>query len=191
MTSIPLTAGISMLSGSYFDYLNPEGCELTIEDIATPLSNICRFAGHLPMFYSVAQHAVNCSLIVPAEFAFDALMHDTAEAFTNDLPTPLKTALPVFKELEIKIESALSKKFGFVYPLGPEVKLADCQMLGLEATYVKQLKEKWAVLDGVEFEHLLPLVDLTSWTPRLAKKRWLDRFEDLGGYDRMEAARRG
>lgn len=188
-TSVPLTAGISMLSGSYFDYLNPDDSKLLIDDIATPLSNICRFAGHLPMFYSVAQHSVNASLIVPEAFAFDALMHDTAEAFTNDLPTPLKTALPIFKELEIKIETSMSKKFGFTYPLSPEIKLADSQMLGLEAMYVKGLTEKWAVLDGIEFEHLLPLVDLTSWTPRLAKKRWLDRFEDLGGYNRMEAAR--
>ena len=177
--SVPLTAGISMLSGSYFDYLNPEAAQLVIDDIATPLANICRFAGHLPIFYSVAQHAVNCSLIVPDEFAFDALMHDTAEALTNDIPTPLKTALPVFKELEIKIEAAMSVKFGFTYPLAPEVKLADSQMLGLEMTHVKGLKERWQVLDGIEWEHLLPLVDLTSWTPRLAKRNFLQRYEEL------------
>jgi 5'-deoxynucleotidase YfbR-like HD superfamily hydrolase len=181
MNAIPLTAGISMLSGSYFDYLNPDECPLTIDDIATPLSNICRFAGHLPRFYSVAQHVVNCSYIVSPAFAFDALMHDTAEAFTNDLPTPLKTALPIFKELEVKIESAMSRRFGFTYPLAPEVKLADAQMLGLEATYVKELKEKWAVLDGIEYEHLkdMPGVDLTSWTPRQAKANFIRRYQEL------------
>jgi len=181
MTMIPLTAGITLLSGTMFDYLNPGASKIDINDIATPLSNVCRFAGHLPMFYSVAQHVVNCSYIVQPEFAFDALMHDTAEAFTNDLPTPLKTALPVFKDLEVKIETAMSKRFGFDYPLHPAVKLADLQMLGLEATYVKQLKEQWAVLDGVDFEGLqhMPGVCLTSLAPRVARQLFLDRYEEL------------
>src|SRR4051812_3817126 len=93
---------ISLLSGGRFNYNKPETSDVTIEDIASALSNVCRFSGHLPRFYSVAQHLVNTSRIVPAEFAFTGLMHDTAEAFTNDLPTPLKWALPIFKELETK-----------------------------------------------------------------------------------------
>src|SRR3954471_20188676 len=105
MTQIKMNDGIALLSGALFDYNNPDKSDVTLDDIATALSNVCRFSGHLPCFYSVAQHLVNTSRIVAPEFAFDALMHDTAEAFTNDLPTPLKWALPIFKELEVKIES--------------------------------------------------------------------------------------
>lgn len=135
--TIQLDAGIRLLSGTMFSYNDPVASDVKIDDIAAALSKICRFAGHLPYFYSVAQHAVNASYIVEPEFAFTALMHDTAEAFTNDLPTPLKHAVPIFKDLEVKIESAMSKLFGFQYPLPWAVKLADLQMLQLEKLHVK------------------------------------------------------
>lgn len=171
--------GISLLSGAKFDYNHPEKSDVTIEDIANALSNVCRFSGHLPRFYSVAQHLVNTSRIVKPEFAFTALMHDTAEAFTNDLPTPLKWALPIFKELEVKIESAMSDRFGFSYPYPDEVKLADTQMLLLEKKYVKEDTSAWEYYRDVEYEHLKDLVDLKSWQPCRAKREFLERFEEL------------
>ncbi len=79
---------IQTLSGKKFDYLNSTTDDVEIEDIATALSHICRFNGHLPEFYSVAQHSVLCSQIVPPEFAFEALMHDAAEAYCQDIPAP-------------------------------------------------------------------------------------------------------
>jgi len=129
---------IALLSGARFNYNKPEESDVTVEDIASALSNVCRFSGHLPRFYSVAQHLVNTSRIVSDDQAFTALMHDTAEAFTNDLPTPLKWALPIFKELETKIESAMGKKFGFEFPYPKEVKEADTTMLILEKRFVKE-----------------------------------------------------
>ena len=177
--TIALTDGIRLLSGQMFDYNNPGADEVAIADIAAALSKVCRFAGHLPYFYSVAQHAVNTSYIVPEEHAYTALMHDLAEGFTNDLPTPLKVAIPLFKDLEVAIESAMAVQFNFQYPLPAEVKLADLQMLGLEKIYIKQDYSDWAVLDDVEFEHLRARVDLTSWTPDQAESRFLTRYEAL------------
>lgn len=178
---IGLDAGIRLRSGVLFSYNDPDACPVTIDDIASALSNVCRFAGHLPHFYSVAQHAVNTSLIVPEEHAFSALMHDTAEAFTNDLPTPLKFAFPVFKTLEVQIEAAMSRRFGFTYPLADAVKLADLQMLGLEKTHIKRDTSHWSTLDGVEFEHLRGKVNLSRMTPERAKRWFLDRYEALRG----------
>jgi len=180
--------GIALLSGALFNYNKPEESEVTIEDIASALSNVCRFSGHLPRFYSVAQHLVNTSRIVRPEYAFDALMHDTAEAFTNDLPTPLKFALPIFKELEVKIESAMAKRFGFNYPYPDAVKLADTQMLLLEKNYVKQDDNQWEYYKDVEFDHLRELVDLDSWQPRRAKREFLERFEELTNGQYRQAA---
>ena len=182
---VPLTAGITLLSGKMFDYLNPGATRLDVEDIVT-LGNICRFAGHLPIFYSVAQHLVNTSYIVPPEFAYEALLHDRSEAFTNDIPTPLKVALPAFKQLEITIEEATAPMFDVPLVMSPEVKLADRQMLGLEMRYVKRDFDRHEVLEGIEFEHLkdMPGVELQSWTPRQAKANFLFRFEELGGYER-------
>lgn len=175
-----LNAGIDLLSGTMFDYNNPEDSDITIEDIAGALSNICRFAGHLPTFYSVAQHALNVSLIVAAGHEKAGLLHDTAEAVTNDLPTPLKAALPVFKDLEIRIESAMSKRFGFEFPLSPEVKLADLQMLKIEKEHVKKCFADWAVLDGIEVPQvLLDKIILTPMNPDQAKRAFLQRWEEV------------
>lgn len=176
---IQLNQGIALLSGSMFDYNNPEDSEVEIEDIATALANVCRFSGHLHYFYSVAQHAVNTSYIVSPDLAFDALMHDTAEAFTNDLPTPLKIALPVFKDLEVKIESAMSKRFGFNYPLSPEIKLADLQMLKMEKEKIKRDKSEWTILEGVETSHLVDKVELRMLTPPQARRWFLSRYYEL------------
>jgi len=180
MTAMQLSEGITLMSGARFDYHNPSVGSVELNDLIQPLSNICRFAGQLPYFYSVAQHLVNTSLIVPPEFAFEALMHDTAEAFTNDVPTPLKVQVPMFKEIEVKVESDMARRFGFAYPFSKEVMLADRQMLGLEMYLIRgQDPGDHAILDGIEFAHLAELVDLTSWSPRLAKRNWLARYEDL------------
>lgn len=170
---------IGLLSGAQFNYNRPEESDVTLDDLASAVSNICRFSGHLPCFYSVAQHLVNTSRIVPVGLEYDGLMHDTAEAFTNDLPTPLKWALPIFKELEVKIESAMAKKFGFNYPYDPAVKLADTQMLLLEKKYVKRDEQYWPNYQGIEYEHLLDKVDLKPWQPGRAKREFLERFEEL------------
>lgn len=173
---------IGLLSGARMDYDAPEESDVTLDDLASAVSNICRFSGHLPCFYSVAQHLVNTSRIVPSEFAFDALMHDTAEAFTNDLPTPLKWSLPIFKELEVKIESAMSRRFGFAYPYAPEVKLADTQMLLLEKKYVKLDDREWPNypdLDPAVERELLLKVDLKPWQPVRAKREFLERYGQL------------
>jgi 5'-deoxynucleotidase YfbR-like HD superfamily hydrolase len=173
---------ISLLSGTTFNYNKPEESDVTIEDIASALSNVCRFSGHLPRFYSVAQHLVNTSYIVPVEHAFTALMHDTAEAFTNDLPTPLKWAFPIFKELEVKIESAMGNKFGFQYPYPDEVKEADTIMLMLEKYFVKDCNQHWPMYEAYTKRRVAKyrdMVDLDSWQPRRAKREFLERFEEL------------
>jgi 5'-deoxynucleotidase YfbR-like HD superfamily hydrolase len=187
MTVIKDDQWISLLSGGHFNYNKPEESDVTIEDIASALSNVCRFSGHLPRFYSVAQHLVNASRIVSEQNAFTALMHDTAEAFTNDLPTPLKWALPIFKELETKIEAAMAQKFGFEFPYPTEVKSADTTMLILEKRFVKEDKSSWPLYEEVERNilkpknriRLLSAVDLESWQPRRAKREFLERFYEL------------
>lgn len=177
--TVKVNDGIRLLSGNLFNYNDPSSAHVTINDIAGALSKICRFAGHLPYFYSVAQHSVNASYIVAPEFAFDALMHDTAEAFTNDIPTPLKMAVPMFKELEVSIESAMAKKFDFNYPLSSEIKKADLQMLMVEKIHIKKDASEWQILDGVQIDDILPLVDLNSWTPRFAETQFLKRYYEL------------
>jgi hypothetical protein len=179
--TVSLSDGIRLFSGAMFDYNNPAACDVAIEDIAHAASQICRFAGHTKHFYSVAQHAVNASMIVAPGFEFDALMHDTAESFTNDIPTPLKVAVPMFKELELRIEAAMAAKFNFAFPLPAEVKLVDTQMLGFEkAALLPQDTSQWEMLQGVPLpDHLRQRIDLRSWAPEQAKRNFLARYEEL------------
>lgn len=182
MTQLDLKDGITLMSGALFSYQDPAACEVTIEDIAQPLSNICRFAGQLPYFYSVAQHSVNASYIVAPEFAYTALLHDTAECFTGDIVTPLKVAVPQFKELELKIEAVMAERFGFQFPLPPEVKLADLQMLGLEMEFIRgQDCSQHSVLNGIDYRSMefMPGVELKTWSPRQACANFIRRYEEL------------
>jgi hypothetical protein len=183
---IPLTAGITLLSGAMFDYLNPSR-NVLLDDMVTPLSNICRFAGHLPYFYSIAQHSVNASRIVEGgeDAEYEALLHDRSEGFTNDITTPLKVANPGFKAIETNIERTNAPYFGVPYPMSPAVHLADRQMLGLEMRCIKGDDGAHEVLEGIEFMHLRDRVDLSSWSPREAKINWLRRFDELNGWDRL------
>lgn len=188
MTSpIQLDDGIRLISGQMFDYNNPGANEVDIEDIAIALSHICRFAGHLPYHYSVAQHLYNTSMIVPSAHAFTALLHDTSEAFTNDIPTPLKVAVPAFKDLEIRIESEMGKRFGFEFPYPPEVKYADLQMLMAEKIHIKKDFSHWACLDGVEMPPLENII-LYEIRPDQAYDLFMKRYDILIEREKIKRA---
>lgn len=177
---IQLDEGIRTLTGAMFDYADPGRTDIDIRDIAYPLSNNCRFAGHLPWHYSVAQHCVNVSRLVEDEHAFTALMHDTSEAFTNDITTPLKRRVPGFKDLEIAIETEMAIQFGFAFPLPEAVKYADLQMLKVEKELLKQDFSDWAILDGVEVsDEEIARLCLDPLTPTQAFYLFMERFNEL------------
>ncbi|MEY7688119.1 HD family hydrolase [Citrobacter cronae] len=123
---------IQTLSGKHFNYLDIQQDDIVIEDIATALSHICRFAGHLPEFYSVGQHSVLTSHLVPQEFALEALLHDAAEAYLQDIPSPLKRLLPDYQVIEARVDAAIRQKFGLPREQHPTVKYADLVMLASE-----------------------------------------------------------
>lgn len=176
---IDLTHGIELIDGTMFSYMEPDASSISIEMLAHVLSQVNRFAGHTPFPYSVAQHAVNVSLIVAKGHEKAALMHDTAEAFTNDLPTPLKIMLPELKEIEVRIEAELARRFDFQFPLSKEVKLADLQMLGIEKHVLKPSSKDWAILQGIRWDHLIQIPNMMPMNPRQAKQAFLNRWEKV------------
>ncbi len=167
---------ITTLSGKHFNFAKIEQCSICIEDIAGALSNICRFTGHLPEFYSVAQHSVQASYIVPAEFAYEALMHDAAEAYCNDISSPLKTLLPDYQKIEKAIELAIAEKFALPTAMSDAVKLADLIMLATERRdFGLDDGTPWPILEGIE-----PLMFiLTPLSPREARVAFLRRYNQL------------
>ena len=171
---------IQMLDGEYIDLLNPNFSKTSIESIAWSLSNICRFNGHTKEFYSVAQHCVLSSYLVPENLAYDALMHDSAEAIIGDVCSPLKKLLPDYKVIEKRIEIALFKTFNVKFPLPPEIKVADLIMLKAERKLLMPDAipgNEWEILNNVENNSIL--IASGVWDQKHAFKLFIKRFDQL------------
>lgn len=165
---------ILTFTGHYFDFLQPQTSHVCIEDIARALSQICRFTGHTRSFYSVAQHAVLVSRIVPPEDAWAGLHHDDAEAYLGDVARPLKLMLPDYRKIEAGVEAAVFAHFGVPFPLPSSVKHADMVMLATERRDLMSPIGDWNL--GVE-----PLADyvIEPMSQRRAEEMFLERYDAL------------
>lgn len=119
-------------SGQYVNVFEPNPDTLLIEDIAHALSNQPRFGGHLPKFYSVAQHCILCHMVAEKNDKYNALMHDASEAYLLDMPKPIKMEIPDYIRIENHLMNVLAEKFKFVYPKTPEVERVDHYLLEWE-----------------------------------------------------------
>lgn len=141
----PETSGdwMQTFSGGKFYPLNPRAEDIILDDIARALSRICRFAGHTEQFYSVAQHSVYVSAMVPLEHAMCALMHDATEAYLVDVPRPLKKALPGYTVIEDNVWRVIAERFGLPEQIPDCVKEADNRVLMAEKNQLLKPGEEW------------------------------------------------
>lgn len=148
--------------------------EIHIEDIAHALSMQCRYGGHCNNHYSVAEHSVLVSQMVPPEDALPALLHDATEAYVIDLPRPVKALLPEYRALEEKNWYAIAKRFGISPVLPDSVRKADIQILHSErAGNMKAPPLDWGVPDDGS------RVNIHCWSPKFAEHEFLKRFHEL------------
>jgi len=126
---------IRTFTGVKFQPLNPREKDVRIEDVAHGLAHICRWAGHVPSFYSVALHSIHVSEMVHPEHALAALLHDASESFLGDMAKPVKNDMPEYQFAENRLMSTIANSLGFEFPLDDEVKKADAAALYLEAKY--------------------------------------------------------
>lgn len=145
---------------------------ISIGDIAHALSMQPRFGGHLPVFYSVAQHCVLAVEYVNEEHKLATLLHDASEAYLIDVPRPVKQQLPNYKEVENKLMTVIAAKFGFQWPLHPDVKRADEVMLRDEWEGLMLQNDIWEPIE--------------VWDQEQAKGRFLDLFHLLNGKNKKE-----
>jgi uncharacterized protein len=168
-------------SGRTFDPLQPLASSICIEDIAHSLSLQSRF-GHTDTFYSVAQHCVLVSHLVPAPHALAGLLHDAEEAYVGDVITPLKAtgAMERFQLISETWRTVILHKFGLSGLLPESVTAIDHGLVINEARARMTHVPDWAA--GSE---PLPLTtDLhalltTRLEPTLAESLFLRRFYEI------------
>jgi len=153
-------------SGVLFDVFNPNPEDIKIIDIAHALSNLCRYGGHSPKFYSVAQHCVLCSLQpgTPKE-QMEYLLHDASEAYLVDMPRPIKRNLADYRRIEDSLLEVIFSYFKLTFPLTDKVHFVDNEMLQFE---YKAFYEEEVLDPTFEF-----------WGPEEAKSKFIARFEEL------------
>jgi hypothetical protein len=129
----------------YWDHVDEH--DFSITDIAFALAARVRWTGHVKRvngrFISIGQH---CCLVhdVIAKMGTSTpskrkqgLLHDGAEAYMPDFPSPLKWWMrskgndELFK-LENRVDAALCRHLGVQYPWDPEIKEADLILLATE-----------------------------------------------------------
>ncbi len=170
---------IQTWTGKPFRPLDPDPGTIDIRDIAHALSLLCRFNGHCHGFYSVAEHCVRISRIVPPEHAMWGLMHDAAEAYISDLPRPVKRAMPDFVRFEDELLERIMAHYDLPWPMPAEVKHADDVLLATEMRdLMADPPEPWGL--GVD-----PLPDpIEPLSPTDAEAAFLARFEELRAQSR-------
>lgn len=166
---------ILLASGSQFEFLAPAEGTFSVDDIAQGLAMLCRFAGQCRRFYSVAQHSVLVSRIVPPEDAYAGLMHDAAEAFLGDVSKPLKRLLPDYQRLEKSVEAAIFPILGAPVEIPASVKRADLIALATEQHRLMPDRSGRSYAGGHQ-----PLdIDLPEMAWREAKAAFLARYEEV------------
>jgi 5'-deoxynucleotidase YfbR-like HD superfamily hydrolase len=168
------STSISLLKGGFFDYQNPERSQYGIEDIARGLSHTARFSGQTDRVYTVAQHCVLVSKLVPPEHALEGLLHDGVEAFMADVPSPLKRMLPGYIELEHRAEADMCKRFGMKFPFHPSIKEADIRV------FLAERRDMQPCVKEVCYEGYQPYPNrIIAWDSHMSYIYFMRRFKEL------------
>jgi hypothetical protein len=162
--------------------MRPRVRDVFVPDIAHALSLICRFTGHVDVFYSVAEHSVRLSRVLranqyPVDDCLWGLLHDASEAYLADIPSPMKRtpAFAFYREAEAKVMACIVSALGLP-PNEPEcVKQADSLMLETEARDLMPRREadEWPHCHEPAKWVILP------WSSKRAEIEFLDTYQML------------
>lgn len=176
-------------------YLNSVDDVPSLAVIGLSLSNLCRWTGHVKRFFSVAQHSVLVSYMVPPEFALTGLLHDAAECLSGDIATPVKQQImsPALKRMVVQFETLLGQREGIqLHPLPAIVKEADSFCCRLEARCLMRLEGDeiidhfgsiWSPQNDKELAMLVRIpqqgTNFAPLEPREARRAWAYRLWEL------------
>lgn len=173
---------IQTFTGKAFYPLRPRAEDVDIRDIAHALALRCRFCGHCRVYYSIAEHSVRVSRILPAHLAMAGLLHDAAEAYLADMSRPVKHAMYVHQAGQIEsfdtVENRVLEAITEALHLPPidydTVAEADTILLATEARdLMAPPPEPWELGVSALAERIEPM------TPAEAEAAFLERFAEL------------
>lgn len=156
-------------SGRFVNPLDLRPEDVDIWDIAHHLSNICRYTGACPAFYSVAQHSVYVaqdlrdSGAVP-DLVMAGLLHDAAEYVFNDLASPVKRdpRMQWYRDMEHEATRLIYRVFGLDPELLAQTKPAD------DAVFHREVATWWGGGYTGGFIH--------PWHPVHARNVFMEHF---------------
>lgn len=171
---------IETVSGKRFDFVDTMPSMFTIPDIATHLSNLCRFTGAVDRFVSVAEHCIHVSSLLPENLKLHGLLHDGSEAYMNDLSSPVKALCTEYKRIEKKIQSIIYQTFAGHVPSRDEaamIKWADRTSMRSEAEQCRSVDCKhWPIFQ----EDAWPMsIEIQCWDSIAAKTRYIEAWANL------------
>lgn len=146
--------------------MRPE--DLDIKDIAHHLSNECRWVGGCPEHYSVAQHCVlvsRCFDDSRPDLQLAGLLHDAAEAYLKDLPSPIKhdPRMEFYRHIDRDLTLMIFLAFDLKPELLEEIKDADNLLCS---------RERAAWWDKTTNRGVIP------WSQQRARRVFLDCFDE-------------
>ena len=149
-------------TGAAFNLKRVHEADISALDIAHSLSQTNRFNGHACRPYSVAEHSLLVADLLERQFGvrdsaalLAALLHDGHEAYTGDVPTPIKQILGwVWHDFEQPLENHVLHRFGVLRAArdyGSLIKRCDLIALATERRdLLPPGGQAWPVLEGVE-----------------------------------------
>lgn len=167
---------IQTWSGRRFFPLHPRPADVCLGDIAHSLAFKCRYGGHSRRHYSVAEHSVLLSHLVPTEHALAALLHDAGEAYLPDVFAPIKGWLLGFNSIETRVHATIARALGIPDVIPKIVHEYDKRIVQDEACQCfHSMPVPWTF-------HGDPLgVRLRFWRPERARAKFIARYWALWG----------
>jgi len=136
---------LETVTGQLVDLSNPDPNTINIEDIAWGLSRMSRFCGQTVTAVppTVAQHCIFVADLMFHEYknnglAMIGLLHDAAETYIGDIPSPVKHIVSIrkaVKEVEDRLLFIVNEKFLGRQPTEEEQKI--CHYYDKKAQFIE------------------------------------------------------
>lgn len=146
--------GVTMctVTKKLIDLSAPDPALIDRRDIAHALGQLCRYGGHTPCHYSVAEHSLYVAAALPPALRLHGLLHDAHEAYLGDVISPVKRLhsqngnplhrdnlegafdLAIFIALGIQWEKLSPHDFTEVHAADLAVGMAECVAFGIPVT---------------------------------------------------------